>query len=122
MIFTRRSIADFRLRISDWTERGPRLNLKSEINNLQSTLRFFGQRLLQDFAGDFGRATRHFGDHPLHLAGPDLILGDAARLAGGGLDRWRRSTLELPCTPRGHQDVPVIAVKPFDQFHYVLPG
>src|SRR5215831_85825 len=61
------------------------------------------------------------GDFPHYLAGSYLVLGDAAGLAGIGVDyRWCAG-LQLPCTAGCHQNVSVIAVETFDQLHWDVP-
>src|SRR5579863_1562078 len=61
------------------------------------------------------------GNFPFHLAGADLILGNAAGLAGIGVDHRWSAGLQLPCPPRRHQNVPVIAIEAFDQLHWDIP-
>src|SRR5207248_7141498 len=79
------------------------------------------ESLVEHLAGSFSRRFRDLRNYPFHFASLDLILSDAARLAGMGFNHWRRSALQLACTPRRHQDVPVIAVKSVHQLHCVLP-
>src|SRR5205807_1789652 len=61
-----------------------------------------------------------FRDNPLHLAGLDFILGDAARLTGVRVDHGWGSALELASAARRHQNVPVIAVETVHQLHGFL--
>src|ERR1700757_2776736 len=81
----------------------------------------FTHGLIDSFGGNLGGGFWNFGDHPFHLAGADLVLGDAARFAGTGLDDWWSTALQLPGTPRCHQDIAVITVEAFDQLHTLLP-
>src|ERR1700686_1694566 len=78
------------------------------------------QRLVESLSRLLGGGTR-FRNLPLHLAGTNFILRDAAGLAGICIDHRRRTGLELPRPPRCHQNVSVIAIKAFDQLHWDSP-
>src|SRR5690349_3685119 len=77
------------------------------------------QSLVEGLFGLLGGGAG-FRNLPLHLAGADLVLRDAAGLAGIGVDHGWRTGLELPRTPRRDQDVSVVAIKAFDQLHWEL--
>src|SRR5215469_14271921 len=77
--------------------------------------------LVERFAGHFDRALGNFGDHPLHLARPDFILGDAAGLAGNGVNHRRCPALQLSSPPGGDQDIAVVAVETVHQLHRIPP-
>src|ERR1700733_1996087 len=82
------------------------------------------ESLVQNFCGLLGCAAS-FGDLPLHFACANFILRDAARFAGAGLNHRRGSRLQLPGAPGGDQNVAIVAVEAFDQFHGfspLLPG
>jgi len=83
---------------------------------------FLPDGFVEHFTGGLDRGSLSFRNHPLHLAGFDLILCDAARFARKGLDHWRRPALQLARTTRRHQNVPVIAVEAVDQLHWILPA
>src|SRR5580704_2691016 len=76
--------------------------------------------LIQNVGGLLGRAAS-FGDLPFHFTRADLVLCNAARFAGVGLDHRRRSGLQLPRAPCGDQNVAIVAVEAFDQFHGFSP-
>ena len=78
------------------------------------------QRLVEGLRGLLGGAAGlcHF---PFHFARADFILRNTARLAGIGIDHRRRTRLQLPCSPRCHQDVPIVAVEAFNQLHWDFP-
>src|SRR5579864_1988489 len=76
---------------------------------------------IESLAGDLSCGLGNFGDDPFHLPSTDLVLGDAARLAGTGLYDRRRATLELAGPAGGHEDIAIVAVEAFDQLHTVLP-
>jgi hypothetical protein len=78
---------------------------------------FRSDRFIQNLAGEVNGGSGNFWNHPLHLAGFNFILRDAAWFARGCLDYWRRATLQLARSARRYQDVPIIAVKPFYQLH-----
>src|SRR5580704_5381671 len=75
------------------------------------------QRLSRLLGGGAG-----FRNLPLHLAGTDFILRNAARLARVCVDHWRCPRLQLPRPSCCHQDVSVVAVKAFDQLHWDSPS
>jgi hypothetical protein len=77
------------------------------------------ENLFQSFSGLLCGAAR-FRDLPLHFAGADFILRDAAGFAGIGLHYRRRSRLQLASAPGGDQNVAIVAVEAFDQFHGIL--
>ena len=58
---------------------------------------------------------------PLDLAGADLVLRDAAGLAGIGIDYGRCTRLELPGAAGCDQNVPVVAIETFNQLHWDVP-
>src|ERR1700680_3814966 len=78
------------------------------------------QRLVESFSRLLSGGSR-FRNLPLHLAGTNFILRDAARLGGICVDHGRRTGLKLPRPPCCHQNVSVIAVKAFDQLHWDSP-
>src|SRR6476646_6842550 len=78
------------------------------------------ESLIETFSGLFGGAAG-LGHLPFHLARADFILRNAAWLAGTGIDHRGRTGLQLPRTPCCHKDVPVVAVKAFDQLHWDVP-
>jgi hypothetical protein len=89
-------------------------NQQSAIENLSS---IFRRCLVEHLRSRFGGRFDDLGNDPLHFAGFDLILRDAARLAGMGLDHGRGSALWLACTPRRHQNVSIVTVEPVHQLH-----
>src|SRR5579859_570171 len=105
-IFMTVLIADFR-----WLIQNPQL---------QKQVLVLPQRLIQSLFGLLGSGAG-FGNLPLHLAGANFILRDAAGLAGIGVDHGRGAGLELPRAPCRHQNVSVVAVKTFDQLHGSSP-
>ena len=83
-----------------------------------------GLILPQSFVESLGSllgSAASFGNFPFHFAGADLILGNAAGLAGIGVHHWWGAGLELPRTPRCDQDVAIVAVEAFDQLHWDVP-
>ncbi len=68
-------------------------------------------------AGDCG-----IRDHPLHFAGFDFVLRDAAGLAGMSFDHRRSAALQLPGATRRHQDVTIIAIEAVHQLHKRSPA
>jgi hypothetical protein len=82
-------------------------------------LRLVSENLIERFGSLFGGAAglRNF---PFHLTRADFILRDATGLAGIGLYHRRRSRLQLACTAGGDQDITIVAVEAFDQFHEIL--
>src|ERR1700689_5258476 len=83
-------------------------------------LRVVPESLIQNLSGLLGRAAS-FRNLPLHLARADFILRDAARLAGVGLHHRWGSGLQLAGAPRGDQNITIVAVEAFDQFHGLSP-
>src|SRR5579864_6912563 len=86
----------------------------------QQCLSFLAERLVESLLGLLGGGAG-FGNFPLHFAGADFILCDAAGLAGIRVDDRRRTGLQLSRSPRCHQDVSIVAVKAFDQLHWDSP-
>src|ERR1700693_146318 len=80
----------------------------------------FSESLIQNFRGLLDGAAR-FGDLPLHLARADFILRNATGFAGVGLDHRRGSGLQLARAPGGDQNIAIVAVEAFDQFHGFSP-
>src|SRR5580658_8732293 len=101
--------SNFRFSISDGLR-----NRQSQIVHRKSLVR--AQRLVEIFGGLLGGAAK-FGNLPLHFAGANFILRDAARLAGTGVDHGRCAGLELPRASSCHQNIAVVAVEAFDQLH-----
>jgi hypothetical protein len=78
------------------------------------------ESFIQFFGGLLGGAAG-FGDFPFDLAGADFILRNAAGLAGVSLNHRGRSGLQLAGAPGGDQNVAIVAVEAFDQFHRLSP-
>src|ERR1700724_2977975 len=78
------------------------------------------QGLVESLSRLLGGSSR-FRNLPLHLAGTNFILRDAAGLAGICVDHGRCTRLQLPRPPCCHQNVSVVAVKAFDQLHWDSP-
>src|ERR1700740_561767 len=98
-----------------------RWSIHSTIDNHESNNSLvLPECLVECFGGLLGSAAG-FGHFPLHLARADLILRDAAGLAGVGIDYRGRPRLQLPCAPRGYQDIPIVAVEAFNQLHWDSP-
>jgi len=74
------------------------------------------QRFVEDFACLLGGGT-NVGNFPFHLTRANFVLGNAARLAGTGIDYRRCARLELPRAPRRYKNISVVAVKTLDQLH-----
>src|SRR5271163_3800704 len=85
----------------------------------QRRLRVVPESLIQHLRGLLGRAAS-FRDLPFHFARADFILGNAAGLTGIGLHYRRRSGLQLAGSPGRDQNVAIVAVETFDQFHGIL--
>src|ERR1035441_4610243 len=96
------------------------LNQRSAITKSTIPL-VLAQGLVESLFGLLGGAPG-FRNLPLHFAGADFILRDAAGLAGIGVDHRRRTGLKLARAPRCHQNVSVVAVKAFDQLHWDSPS
>src|ERR1700733_3849909 len=82
----------------------------------QTKLRVVPENLIERFSSLLSGAAK-FRNFPLHLARSNFVLRDAARFAGVGLNHRRSSRLQLPSTPGGDQNVAIVAVEAFDQFH-----
>src|SRR5258706_3972694 len=78
------------------------------------------ESLIQNFGSLLGGAAS-FWNLPLHLACADFILRDTARFAGIGLNHRGGAGLELPGATGGDQNVAIVAVEAFDQFHGFSP-
>src|SRR5580704_7754954 len=111
--------SNLRLRVIEGRSRLHGHNRHSTIVNQQFLV--LAQRFVEGFGGLLGDAAS-FGNLPLHLAGADFILRDAARLAGISVHHRRCARLELPRTPRRYQYVPVVAVEAFNQLHLGSPS
>src|SRR5438270_12867653 len=99
-----------------------------QIPNCRNAQSKIGQRegliLPQSFVESLGSllgSAASFGNLPFHFAGADLVLRDAAGLAGIGIDYWWSAGLELPRTPRCDQDIAIVTVEAFDQLHWDVP-
>jgi hypothetical protein len=78
------------------------------------------QSFVQSLGSLLGSAAS-FGNFPFHFAGADLVLRNAAGLAGISIDDWWGAGLELPRTPRCDQDIAIVTVEAFDQLHWDVP-
>jgi hypothetical protein len=85
-----------------------------------NTLRVVSESLVENIGGLFSRAAR-FGNLPFHFARANLVLRDAAGFAGISLNHGRGSGLQLAGAPGGDQNISVVAVEAFDQFHGFSP-
>src|ERR1700693_1104381 len=83
-------------------------------------LRVVSESLVQDFGGLLGGAAR-FRNLPLHLARADFVLRNAAGFAGIGLNHRRGSGLPLAGAAGRDQNIAIVAVEAFDQFHGLSP-
>ena len=83
-----------------------------------------GLILPQGFVESLGSllgSAASFRNFPFHFARLDLVLRDAAGLAGIRVDDGGGAGLELPRTTRRDQDVAIVAVEAFDQLHWDVP-
>src|SRR5258708_38073674 len=78
------------------------------------------ESLIQNFGSLLG-GTASFRDLPLLFACADFILRDTARFAGIGLNHRRSAGLQLPGATGGDQNVAIVTVEAFDQFHGFSP-
>src|SRR5450759_4578396 len=76
--------------------------------------------MVQDLAGRLHRSFYNLRNLPFHSAGLDFFLGYTAGLARVRLYYGTGAILQLTRAARSHQNIPVIAVKPLNQFHRSL--
>src|ERR1700724_2316003 len=88
--------------------------------SLGNALSVVTESLIHNFGGLLSGAAR-FRDFPFHLAGADFILRDAAGFAGICLYHRRSARMQLPGALGGDQNVAIVAVKAFNQFHGLFP-
>src|SRR5258708_11064697 len=78
------------------------------------------ESLIQNFGSLLGRAAG-FRNLPFHLTGANFILRNAAGFARAGVNHRRGAGLKLPGATRGDENVAIVAVEAFDQFHGLSP-
>jgi hypothetical protein len=88
--------------------------------SMGNALSVVAESLIQNFGGLLSGAAR-FRDFPFHLASADFILRDAAGFAGICLYHRRSARLQLSGAPGGDQNVAIVAVEAFNQFHGLFP-
>src|ERR1700675_4718500 len=94
--------------------------LKHASHESPSVLGVVPESLIKNLGRLLGRAAS-FRNLPLHLTRADFILRNAAGFARVGLHHRRSAGLKLAGAPRRYQNVAIVAVEAFDQFHGVSP-
>src|SRR5438105_8712547 len=103
------------------------MNADQKTNQAQSSVASLSGSLVSDgfveeLARHLSRRLLRRGDEPLDFSGDDLVLRNTAGLTRVGFDHRSGTRLQRACTARRYQDVAVIAIKAFHQFHGASPA